>query len=36
MFVLDTGLSTDYFKNLGENDFPAVLTGIDMNYPSQL
>lgn len=36
MFVLDTGLSTDYFEALSENDFPGVLTGIDMNYPSHL
>lgn len=36
MFVLDTGLSTDYFEALAENDFPAVLTGIDTNFPNHL
>ena len=36
MFVLDTGLSTDYFGALAENDFSAVLTGIDTNFPNHL
>jgi hypothetical protein len=32
MYVLDEGLSTDYFENLEENDFNAVLAGIETNY----
>lgn len=32
MFVLDTGLNTDYFSSIPECDFNAVLQGIDMNY----
>lgn len=32
MHVLDVGLSTDYFESLEENDFNAVLSGIDFNY----
>lgn len=32
MFVLDVGLSTDYFEQLEENDFNAVLAGIEANY----
>lgn len=35
MFVLDTGLSTDYFKFLQENDFDGVLSGIEINYKTQ-
>lgn len=35
MFVLDTGLSTDYFGFLGENDFDGVLSGIEINYSVQ-
>lgn len=33
MFVLDTGFKTDYFTALSENDFNAVLTGIEFNSP---
>lgn len=33
MFVLDTGLSTDYFKDLPVNDFTQVVLGINANYP---
>ena len=33
MFVLDIGFNTDYFKALPENDFNAVLTGIEFNSP---
>lgn len=32
MYVLDTGLSTDYFEGIPENNFNAVLRGIEMNY----
>lgn len=32
MYVLDVGLSTNYFEGLPENDFTAVLSGIDINY----
>lgn len=32
MFVLDTGLSTDYFESLQNGDYNAVLKGIEMNY----
>lgn len=32
MFVLDTGLSSDYFSYLSDNDFNGVLQGIQMNY----
>lgn len=32
MYVLDIGLSTDYFENLAENDFTSVLSGIDFNF----
>ena len=32
MYVLDTGLQTDYFSNVEERDFDAVLLGIEMNY----
>lgn len=32
MLVLDVGLSTDYFGQLEENDFNAVLAGIEANY----
>lgn len=32
MFVLDTGLSSDYFSNLPLNDFSSVVTGIEINY----
>jgi hypothetical protein len=32
MFVLDTGLSSDYFGNLPLNDFASVISGIEINY----
>lgn len=32
MFVLDTGLTTDHFRYLAENDFNAVLQEIQTNY----
>lgn len=32
MYVLDQGFSTDYFSNIPENDFNAVLVGIESNY----
>lgn len=32
MYVLDVGLSTDYFESLAENDFNSVMSGIDFNY----
>jgi len=32
MYVLDTGLSTDYFSALHDCDFNSVLTGIDKYY----
>lgn len=32
MHVLDVGLSTDYFGQLDENNFNAVLAGIEANY----
>ena len=32
MFVLDVGLSTDYFEGLAENDFDSVMSGIDFNF----
>ena len=32
MFVLDTGLSTQYFEGIPENNFDAVLQGIEINY----
>ena len=32
MFVLDTGLRTDFFEGLDNNDFNSVIQGIDMNY----
>lgn len=32
MYVLDVGFSTDYFEKLEENDFNAVLAGIEVNY----
>ena len=32
MFVLDTGLNTDYFSSVADCDFNAVLQRIDMNY----
>lgn len=31
MFVLNTGLNTDYFSRVTENDFGAVVQGIDLN-----
>lgn len=35
MFVLDTGLRTDYFEALPENDFVQVASGIDINFPNK-
>ncbi|MCR5140595.1 MAG: hypothetical protein K6B45_10585, partial [Bacteroidaceae bacterium] len=35
MFVLDTGLSTDYFKALPKNDFGQVVAGIAINFPNK-
>jgi len=35
MRVLDTGLKTDYFQGLNENDFPSVIRGIELNYPTK-
>ena len=35
MFVLDTGLTTDYFKKLPENDFAQVAAGIEINFPNK-
>ena len=32
MHVLDTGLDTEYFKNLPMDDFSSVVTGIEINY----
>ena len=32
MFVLDTGLDTDYFGGINDCDFDAVVQGISMNY----
>lgn len=32
MYVLDIGLDTDYFEKLSEDNYDAVLTGIDFNY----
>lgn len=32
MYVLDTGLNTDYFSNVENGDFNAVLQGIEINY----
>ena len=34
MFVLDTGLSTDRFEAIAENDFGSVIAEIDINYPN--
>lgn len=35
MYVLDTGLRTDYFEALPENDFVQVASGIDINFPNK-
>lgn len=32
MYVLDTGLETDYFSGIPEMDFNAVVQGIDFNF----
>lgn len=32
MYVLDTGLDTDYFSRVPDGDFNAVLQGIEINY----
>ena len=35
MYVLDTGLRTDFFEALPENDFVQVASGIDINFPNK-
>ncbi len=35
MLVLDTGLRTDYFEKLPENDFTQVVSGIEINFPNK-
>ncbi len=35
MLVLDTGLRTNYFETLPENDFIQVVAGIDINFPNK-
>ena len=35
MTVLDTGLNTNYFKSLKENDFVQVVSGIEINFPNK-
>lgn len=35
MLVLDTGLSTEYFESLPENDFAQVVSGIECNFPNR-
>ena len=35
MLVLDTGLRTDYFERLPENDFTQVVSGIEINFPNK-
>ena len=35
MYVLDTGLKTDYFEALQENDFANVVSGIEVNFPNK-
>lgn len=35
MIVLDTGLSTEFFKSLPENDFAQVVSGIECNFPNR-
>lgn len=35
MFVLDTGLSTNYFEALPVNDFVQVAAGIEFNFPNK-
>ena len=35
MFVLDTGLKTDYFETLPSNDFANVVSGIEVNFPNK-
>ena len=32
MYILDVGLSSDYFVHLPSNDFGAVINGIEINY----
>lgn len=36
MKVLDTGLRTDYFEALDDNDFASVVRGIEFNYPTSI
>ena len=35
MVVLDTGLSTEFFEALPENDFAQVAAGIEINFPNK-
>lgn len=35
MVVLDTGLRTDYFESLPQNDFKQVASGIEINFPNK-
>lgn len=35
MFVLDTGLNTNYFGEIPENDFKMVVEGIKINFPTK-
>lgn len=35
MLVLDTGLRTEYFGHLPNNDFDQVVSGIECNYPNK-
>ena len=35
MFVLDIGLSTNYFEALPKNDFVQVAAGIEFNFPNK-
>lgn len=35
MHVLDTGLHSDYFSGLPENDFVQVVSGIECNFPNK-
>lgn len=35
MIVLDTGLRTDFFEALPENDFFQVASGIEINFPNK-
>lgn len=35
MYVLDEGLQTDYFQHLPQENFDAVLEGIEINFPRE-